>query len=181
MKPRKKKKCNNCKKWFVPVRDFQSNCGYICALEDAKVRRKKNQLKKANKEKKEFYDDDKSTLKQKAQKVINTYIRVRDKNELCISCQKPPKQAQAGHYVAVGKCQNLRYNVLNIHMQCAYCNTFKHGNHLEYRTHLIKKIGLKYVEHLDATAKTSIPAKFSKDYLKRLIKVFKKKTRLLKG
>ncbi len=163
---------------------MQTTCSYSCALEYAKANHIKNQLKKAKakatKEKKEFYDDDKSTLKQKAQKVINTYIRARDKNELCISCQKTPKQAQAGHYVAVGKCQNLRYNVLNIHMQCAYCNTFKHGNHLEYRTHLIKKIGLKYVEHLDATAKTSMPAKFSKDYLKRLIKVFGKKTRLLK-
>ncbi len=164
----------------MPERDFQTNCDYICALEDAKANRLKNQLKKAKKEKKEFYDDDKSTLKKKAQKVINTYIRVRDKYRPCISCQKPPKQAQAGHYIAVGKCQNTRYNILNIHMQCAFCNTYKHGNLAEYRTHLIDKIGIKYVEYLDTISKTSTPAKFSNDYLKRLTAIFRKKTRLLK-
>jgi len=83
-----------------------------------------------------------------ATKWFNKYIRLRDCDDYgaanCISCSKLIKYGtnyHAGHYVAAGYCSGLQFNPLNVNAQCAQCNTHKHGNGLEYRQGLIRKIG----------------------------------------
>jgi len=91
-----------------------------------------------------------STLKGDLQKVFNTYIRIRDtKHEngqayfICISCgeRKGLEQMHAGHYWPVGGNEAVRFDEDNCHGQCIACNTYKHGNVLEYTHRLINKIG----------------------------------------
>ncbi len=84
-----------------------------------------------------------------AQTIFNTWIRLRDKGNLCISCDKICKKENAGHYKSVGGFPELRFEPLNVHLQCEYCNTYLHGNLIEYRKRLIKKIGLEKAEWLE--------------------------------
>lgn len=91
----------------------------------------------------------KTKLVQKLQTIFNKYIRLRDKNDPCISCGEANRTFHAGHYVAVGAKYGLRFNEDNVHKQCSRCNTFLHGNLINYRKNLIKKIGVDRVEALE--------------------------------
>ncbi|RUM32065.1 MAG: hypothetical protein DSY42_01725, partial [Aquifex sp.] len=105
--------------------------------------------------------------------VFNRYIRERDKNETCISCGRVPKKRNAGHYRSVGACPELRFEPLNVNLQCEHCNTFKSGNAIEYRINLVKKIGLERVEWLEGPHE---PAKWSIDEIKAIKKEYADKT-----
>lgn len=87
-------------------------------------------------------------LKKKVQKMVNKKVRERDAKEPCISCQKGAIE-HAGHYIAQGSTGALRFDPDNIHGQCSQCNVWKHGNLIEYRINLVKKIGLERVERLE--------------------------------
>ena len=100
---------------------------------------------------------------------------MRDKNLLCISCQKPPKKRNAGHYRSVGACPELRFEELNCHMQCEHCNTYLSGNLIEYRKNLILKIGVEKVEFLESKHE---PKKYTIDEIKEIKAKYKQK---LKG
>jgi hypothetical protein len=90
-----------------------------------------------------------SDLKKKAQRVFNAWIRRRDENEPCISCQKRFDTYEAGHYIAQGSSGYLRYEPLNVNNQCTGCNRWKHGNLILYRIGLVKKIGETRVRWLE--------------------------------
>lgn len=91
-----------------------------------------------------------SDLKKEAQKVFNKYIRTRDKDLPCISCGATTARAwHAGHFWAQGMNGALRFFVDNCHKQCDSCNVWKHGNLLNYRINLVKKIGEERVKNLD--------------------------------
>lgn len=90
-------------------------------------------------------------LKKKVQRVVNAYVRERDKNEPCMACQKPCRDGgDASHFISQGSSGALRYNLDNIWKCCTSCNRFKHGNLLEFRINLVKKIGLYRVELLES-------------------------------
>ena len=150
--------CKNkdCKKKFDKIRANQVVCSYPCAsaytkqLREKKEKQHWNAKKKLLKEKLKSYSDH---LKE-VQVVFNQFIRLRDEKLPCISCQRfHEKQYHAGHYKSVGSSPELRFNPLNVHKQCAYCNTYLHGNLIEYRKNLINKIGLEEVYNLDRNKK----------------------------
>ena len=91
-----------------------------------------------------------------AVKWFNKYIRLRDCDDYgaanCISCGKLMKYGQnyhAGHYIAAGYCSGLQFNPLNVNAQCLECNTYRHGNGLEYRQGLIRRIGEAKVREIE--------------------------------
>lgn len=86
----------------------------------------------------------------KCQESVNEYIRLRDKDETCISCGKY-KELQAGHFYSAGHNQCLRFNEDNIHGQCVQCNMHLNGNLLEYRKGLIRRYNEDFVTKLDET------------------------------
>jgi hypothetical protein len=96
-----------------------------------------------------------SALKKDLDKVFNKFIRERDLlPDLtfdCISCHenKPIGQMHAGHFYAAGNFSAVRWDEDNVHGQCIKCNTFLHGNLLEYRKNLIEKIGQKRFDRLE--------------------------------
>ena len=151
----KKRKCKECGEVFQKLRPLQSVCGYECSILKAKKDTKKKQdkrLKEINKDVRELKEKLKTTsdyLKE-LQVVFNQWIRLRDKDLPCISCQKPlGGNEQAGHYMSVGSSPELRFNEFNNNGQCIKCNMYLHGNLIHYRVNLIKKIGLEEVENLE--------------------------------
>lgn len=108
-------------------------------------------IKKRNTEfKKKVTDSDRSAWAKKAQTAFNSFIRDRDKDLPCVSCNRHHQgQYHAGHYRSVGAAKQLRFTEANCHKQCAPCNNHKSGNITEYRINLIKKIGINKVEQLE--------------------------------
>ncbi len=101
-----------------------------------------------------------SQLLKIAQRHFNKYIRLRDSEGdyfTCISCGKVKStdKMDCGHYIAVGYSGMLRFNEDNAHGQCRACNSFKHGNPIEYRKRLIQKIGVERVEILESLSRTA--------------------------
>lgn len=119
---------------------------------DRKARKKKKDARESIKTRNDWIND--------LQKIFNKWIRQRDKGNSCISCGKTGKKENAGHYRSVGGNPELRIEPLNCHLQCEWCNTYLHGNLINYRINLIKKIGLEKVEWLEGKheyLKLSIP------------------------
>lgn len=172
----KEKKCKMCKSSFIPTRPMQTICSFECSIEYAKNKNKTEREKKARKVKKEFKENDKSTLLKLAEKVVNTYVRLRDLNKPCCSCGHfGDRQFHAGHFQNVGGHQQLRFYTLNIHKQCSICNNWKSSNNEQYRPFMINKYGLEFVESLESNQERG---NYSVEYLQRLIKVFRKKIKL---
>lgn len=115
----------------------------------------------------------------KAQVPFNSYIRERDKGSVCISCQKPPKKKNAGHYHNANNHWAVRFNEDNVHLQCESCNTSLSGNLINYRIHLLKKIGKERLDYLDSIANDT--ANFSIDEMKELIVHYKEMLKLQKA
>jgi len=113
-------------------------------------------------------------LKKKAQITFNAYIRARDAGCKCISCGKNEVQ-QAGHYYSAGKYGLLRFNEDNTNGQCVYCNYHLHGNLLEYRENLIKKIGVERFEKLELLSKIKTPVKNDRFLFQEIIDTYKEK------
>jgi hypothetical protein len=110
-------------------------------------------------------------LKKTAQRVFNKWIRERDKDLPCISCQGNCGDWDAGHFWNQGSNGALRYNEDNVHKQGRGCNRFKHGNLLEYRINLIKKIGEDRVKWLDEHHKDI--KKWTRQELEEIIQKYK--------
>lgn len=72
---------------------------------------------------------------QKLQVVVNRYVKRRDIDKACCTCGTCGDHLKydAGHYIAVGKNIDLRFELTNIHLQCSIkCNVFGRGMPVEY-------------------------------------------------
>ncbi len=171
-------RCKNCKNKFEQVKFNQKFC-----LEPECVRvwvesEKAKQWKKTKAKAKQDLMTLSDYLKL-AQQVFNKFIRLRDKDELCISCQKPPLKKNCGHFFNANNHWNVRFDEMNCHLQCEHCNTYLSGNLLEYRTNLINKIGnSEFLKLEDEARKTR---KFTKDELKEIITEYKQKVKQLEN
>lgn len=167
----RKKKCKICKETFEPVRNLQIVCSYKCGIEYTNNQKAKAWSKEKAKRKKELLTvQDYIKL---AQQVFNKYIRLRDKNKDCISCLKPAKKENAGHYFNANNHWNVRFDENNVHLQCEHCNTFLSGNLHNYRENLINKIGQQKFDEL--CEKANKTRHFTIDELKEIIEEYKKK------
>jgi hypothetical protein len=93
-------------------------------------------------------------LKEQTQKLVNKYVRERDKGKPCISSGFPyQSNHDAGHCFPVGSYEGLRYDLDNIHGQSVGDNRFKDGNHIEYLRLLPNRIGKERTEALIQRAK----------------------------
>lgn len=143
-------RCKICRTKFDARYFLQKTCLETeCVLrysEQEKLKKwkvKKKKMKEALKTHKDYLKE--------LQIVFNRWVRLRDKGNLCISCQKRPKKENAGHYRSSGGNPELTFEPLNVHLQCEHCNTYLHGNLIDYRINLIKKIGLEKVEWLESS------------------------------
>ncbi len=148
-KPIKEKTCPICKGKFTPWNSTQRVDSTTCTIEYNKQEDQKKADKQANKvhavRKRAFQANDLKLRKKVAQQAFNAFIRKRDINEGCISCDKTESwkgQWHAGHFKTIGARSDLRFNEDNCHKQCSPCNNHLSGNIAEYTPRLIKKIGM---------------------------------------
>jgi hypothetical protein len=160
---------------FTPFRSTQVVCNYHCAQLYADELNKKKELKDWKIKKAKMKEDlmSLSDWLKIAQTHFNTYIRQRDKDQLCISCQKPPLKKNAGHFFNANNHYSVRFDERNVHLQCEHCNTFLSGNLIPYRENLIKKIGVQEFEDLSKIANET--RKFNIQEVKELINIYKNK------
>jgi len=115
-------------------------------------------------------------LRTKAGKLFRAWIRKRDEEQGCISCGTR-NDPQAGHFYSAGHYASMEFNEDNVHRQCLQCNYHKHGNLLEYRKNLVKKIGNERVDQLDFFAQASYKKAYKHDRF-NLIQVIIKYSKL---
>jgi hypothetical protein len=166
-------RCRNCKEKFEPIRFNMKYClNDECVrvwVESEKAKQWKEKKQKMQQELETVQDYIKMT-----QIIFNKYIRLRDKGQLCISCQKPLKEGNvdAGHMWSAGGHSNLRFNEFNVNAQCSRpCNKDKAGDINNYRLGFVKRYGIEKLNEIDALAK--IERKFTKDELMEIIKEYK--------
>lgn len=183
------KTCKNpeCGKKFLPkYNTTEKACSTSCALiigkADAGIQ-KQARKSIADRERREIKVR-KEKLKSRAdhlreaQQAFNEYIRLRDADKPCISCDRHHLgKYDAGHYRSVGACPELRFDEDNVHKQCSPCNTQLSGNILEYRIRLIQRIGADRVARLEGKHE---PLKLSVEQIKALKAYFRAKVRELK-
>lgn len=173
------RKCVQCKEKFTPQNNTQVVCSVFCSIQFMKSK-KANDWKKEKKVLKEKLMT-KSDYLNICQKVFNTYIRTRDKDKNCISCNKKlVGKYDAGHFFSVGAYPNLRFNENNVFGQCVHCNRDKHGNVKEYDLRLQNILSIEdYTQLLNDRNK---PALLSIEDVKELIAIYRVKTKeLLNG
>ena len=117
-------------------------------------------------------------LKKDLDKVFNAFIRDRDMKHFnsftCISCgqRKDKSLMHAGHFYA-GTFTATRWDERNVNGQCAGCNTFKHGNLLEYRKGMIAKYGQGVVDELEELHRK--PVKLDRQWMEEKIEYYDNK------
>ena len=185
-KPAKPKKCRvaTCRASFVPSRMGQAVCSPACALIDGPRHAPKARKALADIERKEIKVR-KEKLKSRAdhlkdtQHAFNAWIRARDAGQPCISCGTTADvQYCAGHYRTTGSCPELRFEPLNVHLQCnKNCNLSKSGNILGYRPRLLEKIGAEMLAWIEGPHEAK---KYTIEQLKAMTAEYRAKTRELK-
>ena len=174
--------CRNkyCKKKFKQKRDFQAVCTFDCGIAYTKQLREKKEKEKgidrrrklkAMKEKIKTLSDHKKEL----QVLVNKCVQIRDRGKDCVSCDKPDtgEKRDASHFWSQGGNPSVRFDLDNIHSSCVHCNRDLHGNLLEYRPRLIKRIGQKRFDELEARRTQS--RKFTIPEIQDLKRLFKQK------
>ena len=147
------KLCRHCNQGFEPVRSMQFVCCWQCALADARRKAalapyKPRRLKAVGKDARAI--ETASQAADKAQKVFNRWVRLRDAGKPCVSCGKPDiGERHASHFRNQGPHPALRFEPDNVHASCVRCNKELSGNKTAYRAELINRIGLERVEWLE--------------------------------
>ena len=147
----------------------------------AKKKDQEKQIKAANRDKQEFKKDRKQDYEKKLERIFNEFIRERDRDKPCISCDAKAGayRLTAGHYFPAGSNKNVRFDEDNVMGQCWYnCNKNRHGNLSEYLPRLIVRIGQERYESL--LERRKIPRKYTIPELKEMIDEYKRKVKELK-
>ena len=173
------RKCKHCKTKFNPYTSFQK----FCLQNDECINESNKQFKakKLRELKKDSKENDENTLLKLAQTTFNKYIRLRDINDKCISCDyvwgglNHQRQQHASHFISTSKSRLLRFNEDNVHKSCQICNTHLSGNLAEYRPRLIEKIGLDRVLELERLANDNKPCRYTAEDYKAIIDKYKNK------
>jgi hypothetical protein len=176
------KPCANkdCDKQFMQYKSTVKVCSMACAIQDAKTKRVTKDAKEWRVERKKRKDklETVQDLLKKAQKVFNTFIRLRDKDQPCISCdRKLGTKYDCGHYFSSGGHKSVTFDESNCHAQCIYCNQHLHGNLLNYQIGIKERIGAH--ELIELNGRAHLEFKPSRDELNELIDKYKSKIKEL--
>jgi hypothetical protein len=155
MKPTslKSKKCKGCGDSFIPRTGLQVVCGVPCSIKYTRIKKERKLAQREARRLREGRErlKSKSDHLKEAQTQVNRWVRLRDHDQPCISCQRHHDgQYHAGHYRSVGSAPELRFCAdSNLAKQCSVCNNHLSGNLILFRKHLIERIGLEKVEWLE--------------------------------
>lgn len=190
----KRRSCKVCKKSFKPKTLYEWWCcdkhkDELIPKLAAEARQKR--LQKAEQRKKDEAQQERRNHKvrrlavqplkyfhDQAQSAFNEYIRIRDTDEPCISCQRHHSgKYDAGHYRTRGASPATRYDETNCHKQCVPCNQHLSGNIENYTPNLIKKIGQVAFDVLMGPHPVK---KWTREELQELARHYRQKTKQLR-
>lgn len=104
--------------------------------------------------------------KAEARKLFQKWIRLRDSDKPCISCNSSTADTfDGGHFYKAEVYSGLIFNENNCHKQCRKCNRFMNGNELNFRKGLIARYGIDYVTNLDIICDINRVKKYTKEEL----------------
>jgi hypothetical protein len=104
--------------------------------------------------------------KAEARKSFQKWIRLRDSDKNCISCNSSTADVfDGGHFYKAEVYSGLIFNENNCHKQCRKCNRFMNGNELNFRKGLIARYGIDYVTNLDNICDINRVYKYTKEEL----------------
>lgn len=172
--------CKHCKERYEPISSNMIVCSMGCSIAYMKTLRLRKEKKegvvrrrkiKAMKDKIKTLSDHKKEL----QILVNRFVNLRDLGLKCVSCDTPDIgiKRDASHFFSQGGNPSVRFDLDNLHSSCVHCNRDLHGNLLEYRPRLIKKIGRKRFDALEQ--RRSQPNKQSIPEIENLKQLFKLK------
>lgn len=166
-------RCKHCKKKFEAIHFNQKYCTDPECIKVWIAKAKETQWKKRKKRMKEQLKTTSDYVKE-AQKWVNKFVRLRDKDKGCVSCGAPLlNKYDAGHFFSAGGHGSVRFDLRNIHAQCTFCNQWQHGNLFNYHKELLNRIGSEEFNKLEMKSKGV--HKHDQEELKSLIKEFKQK------
>lgn len=187
-------RCRYCQTLYKPSRPMQP--GRVCNAIECQVRHGQeaaaNQRKKAAAKAEMIKRQDRKVVREKLAKLrpgyleaktqdaINGYVRIRDHEQGCISCDKTrywDGQWHAGHLIPVGRSSFLRYDLRNINKQCSQCNKHNGGMVAEHERGIVRRYGQARLDFLQSAPRSR---RYDDDYLIRMANIFRRKTRILK-
>ena len=189
----KLKKCKVCTGEFKPRNTTQVVCSPICAVAWTRLKKKKAKEKANRKAVRDLRANDRSYRLAQAQMWFNKFIRLRDRNENCISCGKTDYEIEntiggkwdCGHFRSVGSCPELRFEEKNAYKQCKSCNggsgKYTRKNYTvsqEYEERLAKRVGQDIVDWLNGPHKAK---HYTIDDLWKIERYYKKKCKELES
>ena len=83
-----------------------------------------------------------------AVRLTHDFVKLRDKDDPCISCGNFYGEMQAGHLFKAELYTTLKLDLLNIHKQCKYCNEGREGNFNGFFNGLKAKLTPKQFQRL---------------------------------
>ena len=178
-----KKKCRACKEYGLVESGIKVPLGFFCSMDCVVKHGSKAARVASDKRKRQTLTKLKESVKTasewrvEAQTAFNAYVRYRDRDLPCISCDATGSHEgiggywDCGHFYSRGARRELSFNLWNAHKQCHRCNRYLSSNPQEYRRRLIIKIGIDRVDALEAYAVVRHDIK----YLRRIKQIFKAK------
>jgi len=168
--------CEVCEKVFLPVNTKACVCSPECAIKynsEEEIEKRFLVMKEQSKPLSEVLFNTK--------KVFQQWVRLRDIEKPCISCNKTEaKQWDGGHYFTAEEYPGLIFHPYNVHKQCSYCNDHLKGNVLEYRNGISKRIGPEKLKELEVLAQLSKDKKHTKKELEGITWHYKQQLKSLK-
>lgn len=180
------KKCCGCKQRFpseqmikLPAGNFHS---MECAIEYGRNKAYKNKTKEM---KAKYKPKPKASIKDEAQKAFNEYVRYRDKDQPCINTNQPVawdgNESDAAHFISRAANNAMRFDLRNVHKATKASNKEQEKYIHDYRENLKERLGEARFKQFEADAKywRTHQRNFSKEYLERVKRIFRKKKRVL--
>jgi len=173
-------KCKGCGESFKPTRKGQSLCKFECF----KLYQQKQFIKNAKKERKEYYEKNKTItqIKNEVKKIFQKWVRMRDKDKPCKACGNPKgKEWHGSHFKKAEIYSGVIFDERNCHKCCDKCNVFLNGNELMFREGLVAEFGEKWVKQLEKDANKTRDYKWTRDELTAISNNYKLKIKELQN
>ena len=81
-------------------------------------------------------------------------VNLRDAGRPCISCGRTYAKMDVGHYYGKGAYPNLKYDEMNVHLQCRRCNM--QSNVQGYQRGLLERYGQDFLDILERKSRACL-------------------------
>lgn len=166
------RQCQACPQFFAPRSDTARACSPRCAQRYVNAQKRAAAAERRADRRRLLELRPRAKWLAIAQRVFNGWILLRDKGKPCVSCGRQHKgKMDAGHYIAAGDCEALRFSAEQVRAQCTPCNHKRHGALIGFRQQLVRELGARRVEELERHPDDK---RFTVDELQAIIELYRR-------